>query len=127
VNFDAFVTAALFQKDGSAAFALGDGAVRFEGGEGVEAHQGAVLSAAVHPSGVGLVTGGDDGGVVWSQPSGPQEIASIRGRWIDALDASAASGLIAFSAGPRAARARRRRREVRAGVRARALGGGRGL
>jgi WD40 repeat protein len=99
VNFDAFVTAALFQKDGSAAFALGDGAVRFEGGEGVEAHQGAVLSAAVHPSGAGLVTGGDDGGVVWSQPSGPQEIASIRGRWIDALDASAASGLIAFSAG----------------------------
>jgi WD40 repeat protein len=99
VNFDAFVTAALFQKDGTAAFALGDGAVRFEGGAGVEAHQGAVLAAAVHPSGAGLVTGGDDGRVVWTTASGAQEIARVRGRWIDALDASAVSGLIAFSAG----------------------------
>jgi hypothetical protein len=37
--------------------------------------------------------------VVWSRPSGAQELAKIRGGWIDALDASAASGLIAFAAG----------------------------
>ncbi|HEY9218738.1 MAG TPA: WD40 repeat domain-containing protein, partial [Phenylobacterium sp.] len=41
--FDAYVTAALFDRSGKAAFALGDGTVRFEGGETVEAHDGAVL------------------------------------------------------------------------------------
>ena len=98
-SFDAYVTAALFQKDGSAAFALGDGTVRFESGETVEAHDGAILSAALHPSGDGLVTGGDDGRVVWSRRSGAQGLAAVRGGWIDALEASAASGLIAFAAG----------------------------
>ena len=99
MEFDAFVTAAAFQKDGAALFALGDGTVRFEDGGTVRAHDGAVLSAALHPSGAGLLTGGDDGRVVWSRPSGPEEIAAVRGRWIDALHASAASGLIAFAAG----------------------------
>lgn len=98
-QFDAYVTAALFQKDGTAAFALGDGAVRFESGERVEAHDGAILCACLHPSGAGLLTGGDDGRVVWSRPSGAQEIASLPGRWIDAIDASPDSKLIAFAAG----------------------------
>src|SRR5215217_5308786 len=97
-EFDAFVTAALFGKHG-AAFALGDGTVRFEGGESVAAHDGAVLSAALHPSGEGIVTGGDDGRVVWSRPAGAQEIAAVKGRWIDCVAASKASGLIAFGAG----------------------------
>ena len=44
-SFDAYVTAALFDRAGRAAFALGDGTVRFEGGETVEAHDGAILSA----------------------------------------------------------------------------------
>jgi WD40 repeat protein len=98
-SFDAYVTSARFDAEGRAVFALGDGAVRFEGGETVEAHDGAILAAAVHPSGDGLVTGGDDGRLVWSRSSGAEEIAKIPGRWIDAVAASPESRLIAFSAG----------------------------
>ena len=75
------------KADGKAVFALGDGTVRFESGETIEAHDGAILSACLHPSGEGLVTGGDDGRVVWSRASGAQEIAKIPGRWIDAAEA----------------------------------------
>ena len=98
-SFDAYVTAALFDADGKACFALGDGTVRFEQGETVAAHDGAILSAALHPSGAGLVTGGDDGRLVWARPSGAEEIARVTGRWIDAVAASTESGLIAFAAG----------------------------
>ena len=97
--FDAYVTAVSFDGAGQAVFALGDGTVRFEAGGSVQAHQGAVLAAAPHPSGEGLVTGGDDGRAVWSRASGVEEIASLPGRWIDAVAASAASGLIAFAVG----------------------------
>ncbi len=98
-SFDAYVTAALFDREGRAAFALGDGTVRFEGGETHQAHDGAVLSACLPPSGPGLLTGGDDGRVVASTPEGLRELAKISGRWIDAVAASAASRLYAFSAG----------------------------
>ena len=98
-NFDAYVTAALFDGSGRAAFALGDGTVRFETGELVEAHDGAILCACVHPSGQGLITGGDDGRLVWSRPQGAETLAEIKGRWIDAVAASPDSGLIAFAAG----------------------------
>jgi len=97
--FDAYVTAALFDSAGKAAFALGDGTVRFETGERLEAHDGAVLCAAIHPSGGGIVTGGDDGRVVWSRPAGAETLAEVKGRWIDAIAASPDSGLIAFAAG----------------------------
>jgi WD40 repeat protein len=97
--FDAYVTAAHFSAAGQAVFALGDGTVRFESGEVVEAHDGAVLDAALHPSGQGLITAGDDGRVVWSRPQGAEEIANLPGRWIDAVAASKESGLIAFAAG----------------------------
>src|ERR1700761_7154245 len=92
-NFDAYVTAALFDKSGKAAFALGDGTVRFESGETVEAHDGAILCAVSHPSGDGIVTGGDDGRLVWSRASGAEVLAEIKGRWIDAVDANPESGL----------------------------------
>jgi WD40 repeat protein len=98
-SFDAYVTAALFDRAGHAIFALGDGSVRFESGEAVAAHDGAILCAVLHPGGDGVVTGGDDGHVVWSRPSGAEPVAEIKGRWIDAVAASAASGLIAFAAG----------------------------
>ncbi|HWW10995.1 MAG TPA: WD40 repeat domain-containing protein, partial [Brevundimonas sp.] len=62
-QFDAQPTAALFEKDG-AVFALGDGAVRFEDGAFSIAHDGAVLCACAHPSGEGILTGGDDGRVI---------------------------------------------------------------
>ena len=97
-NFDAQVTAALFDRTG-AVFALGDGSVRFEGGEFSAAHDGAILCAAVHPSGDGVVTGGDDGRVIWHRRGEAGVLATAKGQWIDAVDASTESGLIAFSAG----------------------------
>ena len=99
-SYDAFVTATLFEKAGGAAFALGDGAVRFESGESVNAHEGAILCAVAHPSGEGVVTGGDDGRLVWSRSgSDPIMLASAKGRWIDAAASNPVSGLIAFGAG----------------------------
>ena len=97
--FDAYVTTVTFDKAAHAIFALGDGTVRFEDGLTVQAHDGAVLAAAPHPSGEGMVTGGDDGCVAWSRPSGAEEIARAPGKWVDAVAASPASGLIAFAAG----------------------------
>ena len=100
LSFSAYVTAALFDHSGRAAFALGDGTVRFESDETVDAHpDAAILCAAPHPTGQGIVTGGDDGRVVWSRPEGAVELYAQRGKWIDALDASAESGLIAFASG----------------------------
>jgi WD40 repeat protein len=101
-DFDAFVTAALFDSAGSALFALGDGRVMFEGDgyAGQQAHEGAVLAAALHPGGHGVVTGGDDGRLVWSRYGhGPVVLAEAKGKWIDVVATSAASGLIAFAAG----------------------------
>ena len=81
-------------------FALGDGTVRFEDGTTIDAHpNGSVQSACAHPSGEGVITGGDDGRVVWSRPSGAELIGEIRNRWIDAVASSGASGLVAFAAG----------------------------
>ena len=97
-TFDAQITAALFDGAG-AIFALGDGSVRFEGGEFSAAHDGAILCAAPHPSGDGVVTGGDDGRVIWHRRGEAGVLATAKGQWIDAIDASAESGLIAFSAG----------------------------
>ena len=98
-SFDAYVTAALFDRHGKAAFALGDGTIRFEDGALAQAHDGASLAACRHPSGEGVVSGGDDGRLVWARPDGVQELASLPGKWIDSVDASAESGLIAFAAG----------------------------
>jgi len=98
-SFDAQITAVVFDAEG-AIFALGDGSVRFEGGEFSAAHDGAILCAVAHPSGDGVVTGGDDGRLIWHRRSDAGVLAtSARGQWIDAVDASAESGLIAFSAG----------------------------
>jgi WD40 repeat protein len=98
-DFDAYVTAALFDGAGQAAFALGDGSVRFESGAMIEAHDGAILAAAVHPSGQGLVTGGDDGRLVWTRESGAETLAEVKGRWVETVATSSVSGLIAFGAG----------------------------
>jgi len=99
--FDSFVTDVVFQDDGTAVFALGDGTVRFEAGAVIPAHpEGAVLSAAAHPSGEGIVTGGDDGRLVWTRPGHDLvELAALSGGWIDAVAASPASGMIAFASG----------------------------
>jgi WD40 repeat protein len=99
LTFDAYVTAALIETDGEAVFALGDGQIAWEGGARQPAHDGAVLAAVRHPTGEGVITGGDDGRLVWSQAPGAREIASLPGRWIDTVASSAASGLFAFAAG----------------------------
>jgi WD40 repeat protein len=96
--FDAYVTTALFDEAG-ALFALGDGTVRWQDGQVQQAHEGAILCAALHPSGDGVVTGGDDGRVAWSRPGGWESLAHLPGRWIDALAVSAHQGLIAFACG----------------------------
>ncbi|WP_310541491.1 WD40 repeat domain-containing protein [Phenylobacterium sp.] len=98
-SYDAYVTAALFDRHGKAAFALGDGTVRFEDGAIAVAHKGVALSACLHPSGEGVLTGGDDGVVAWSRGGDVTEIAKIPGRWIESVAASAESKLIAFAAG----------------------------
>jgi WD40 repeat protein len=98
-DFDAYVTAALFDRDGRAAFALGDGTVRFEGGASVQAHEAAILCAAAHPSGEGVISGGDDGRLVWTKADGARELARLAGKWIEVLAASPESGLIAFASG----------------------------
>ena len=97
-TFDAQPVAALFDRAG-AVFALGDGSVRFESGERSDVHDGAVLCACVHPSGDGVITGGDDGRLVWVRRDEAVVLADAKGRWIDSVDASAESGLIAFSHG----------------------------
>jgi len=98
-EYDAQVTAIVFDAEG-AIFALGDGSVRFEDGAFSAAHDGAILCAVTHPSGDGVVTGGDDGRLIWHRRDAAGVLAtSARGQWIDAVDASAESGLIAFSAG----------------------------
>jgi WD40 repeat protein len=96
--FDAYVTAALW-TEGQAAFVLGDGKVRWSDGSVTEAHAGAALCAAPHPKG-GVLTGGDDGRLVRSTPSGAETVAELpRGRWVEAVAASPASGLAAFASG----------------------------
>lgn len=98
-TFDAQVTAVVFDAQG-AIFALGDGSVRFETGERADVHEGAILCAALHPSGDGIVTGGDDGRIVWSRRGEAGLLARTRnGQWADSVAASAESGLIAFSSG----------------------------
>ncbi|WP_298160597.1 WD40 repeat domain-containing protein [Brevundimonas sp.] len=98
-TFDAQVTSAHFESSG-AVFALGDGSVRFEDRTFDAVHDGAILCAVVHPSGDGLVTGGDDGRVIWSRKGEAGVLATSKGgQWIDSIDASSETKLIAFSAG----------------------------
>lgn len=96
--FDAQVTSAHFEASG-AVFALGDGSVRFEDRTFDAVHEGAILCAVVHPSGDGLVTGGDDGRVIWARKGEAGVLATVKGLWIDAIDAAPETSLIAFSAG----------------------------
>ncbi len=81
------------------AFALGDGSIAWESGERLALHRGPVLRAAPHPRRGGIVSGGDDGRLVWSDGAVSQPLAEVAGRWIDALAVSPASGLIAFACG----------------------------
>ncbi|HZC17206.1 MAG TPA: WD40 repeat domain-containing protein [Caulobacteraceae bacterium] len=99
MNLDAYVSEILFDRQGRAWFALGDGTVAGEAGERSPAHNGAILAAALHPGGEGVVSGGDDGRLVWSYGGEAKVLAELKGRWIDVVAASPESGLIAFASG----------------------------
>lgn len=91
----------------TALFALGDGAVRSARIEAklsapVQAHGGVILSAALHPDGKRLVTGGDDGRLVLVSPDGATETLAELGKWVDHLVTSAASGVIVAGVGKQA-------------------------
>lgn len=99
LDLDAYVSAALFDADGEAVFALGDGQVRWADGAAQTPHDGPVLAAARAPTGEGVITGGDDGRLVWSRRDGVQLLAEAKGRWIESLGTQAGASLIAFGAG----------------------------
>jgi WD40 repeat protein len=99
-ELDAYVTQVLFEADGEAACALGDGQVRWAGGAIVTAHDGAILAAVRHPAADGVITGGDDGRVVWSRRSeAAQVVAEARGRWVESLAVQPGSSLLALAVG----------------------------
>jgi hypothetical protein len=98
LSFDAYVSA-IVDDGGAPVFALGDGTLSWAGGARVEAHEGAILCAARHPSGEGVVSGGDDGRLVHSTAQGARTIFEVRGRWIDAVACAPDSGLIAAAMG----------------------------
>lgn len=88
---------------GEALFTLGDGTVLAAPRDGetrrIAAHDGAILSAALHPDGKRLVTGGDDGRVNVISPDGAvAPLAELR-KWVDHLVSNAASGVIVAGVG----------------------------
>lgn len=100
-NFDSYVVSALFDLLDEPIVALGDGRVVFPDSDAVfDAHPNAgILSAVVHPTGLGIVTGGDDGRVVWTtKDTGPVELAAHKGAWIDAIAAAPEAQVIAYAA-----------------------------
>jgi WD40 repeat protein len=109
-DFDAFVVAARFSRDGRrAGFALGDGTVRLmnpsipEEWTAATVHDGAVLDFAADPVGDGFVSAGDDGKLRRiDADASVSDFASFGMKWVEhvasyALDKS--KGLIAASAG----------------------------
>jgi WD40 repeat protein len=99
LSFDAYVTAACFDADGEALFALGDGQVRWAGGAAQTPHDGPVLAAARHPTAEGVITGGDDGRLVWSRRDGTEVLAEAKNRWIESIATAPGASLVAFGAG----------------------------
>ena len=100
-NHDAYVVAALFDSLDEPIVALADGQVVFpDAGKTFDAHPNAsILSAVIHPTGLGIITGGDDGRVVWTtRDSGPIELAAHKGLWIDAIASAPQGQVIAYAA-----------------------------
>lgn len=101
-NYGDYIVAALFDSADEPVVAIADGRVVFPDADAeFTAHPNAgILSAAIHPSGVGLITGGDDGRIVWTtKEAGPVEIATHKGAWFDVLTVSDASNLVAAASG----------------------------
>ena len=95
----AYVTAACFSNASRAGFAVGDGTLRLGGDFApIQAHDGAVLSLAAHPSG-GFCSGGDDGRLM-HVTDGAAEIAKFGSKWVEQIATFAGkSPLIAVGVG----------------------------
>lgn len=98
---DAFVTAAAF-AGGTAALSLGDGTVRLIAADGSErsvaAHDGSAMALAA--TGNGFVSTGDDGrAVAIALDGGTTELFHAKGKWIEHVAYSPASGALAFAGG----------------------------
>lgn len=80
----AYAVAAIFDANGVAAFALGDGTLRLGADhKSVQAHDGMVLALAAHPQG-GFVSGGDDGRLVHTTATGEsRELAKFGHKWVE--------------------------------------------
>ncbi|WP_239590754.1 WD40 repeat domain-containing protein [Vitreimonas flagellata] len=89
-----------------ALFALSDGQVLAAPREGearrIQAHDGVILSAALHPDGKRIVTGGDDGRVKAIAPNGDVRTLTEGRKWVDHLVTSAATNLIVAGVGKEA-------------------------
>ena len=106
---DAPVAACAFSRDGrTAAFAMGDGCVRFLPADiaapatdpSPPLHGGAVLALVADPVGDGFVSGGDDGRILRIAADGAAtELFSQKGKWIDHMAAHRSTGAIAASVG----------------------------
>lgn len=91
---------------GEALFTLSDGAVFAAGRESetrrLAVHDGVILSAAPHPDGKRIVTGGDDGAIKVVAPDGAiASLGNVR-KWVDHLVSNAASGVIVAGVGKEA-------------------------
>ncbi len=86
-----------------ACFALGDGAIFFAASEGetrrVTAHNGVILSAALHPDGKRLVTGGDDGRLNLVTTDGAVATLAEFPKWIDHVATAPVTGVIVAGVG----------------------------
>jgi WD40 repeat protein len=101
-NLGDYIIATLFDSADEPVVAVASGFVVFPDTEtNFEAHpKASILSAAIHPSGVGIVTGGDDGRLVWTtKDTGPVELSHHTGAWLDGLAVNNMAMLIAASAG----------------------------
>lgn len=101
LSTDAFVTAAAF-SGGMAALSLGDGSVRLVAADGSEltvaAHEGSAM--ALTATADGFVSAGDDGRVVAISLKGEtHDLFRAKGKWIEHVAFSPASGALAFAGG----------------------------
>ncbi len=98
---DAYVVSALFDALDDPVAALADGRVVFpDHDKTFDAHPAAgILAAAIHPTGLGIITGGDDGRIVWTtRDTGPIELAAHKGAWIDHIAVAPEGQTIAYAA-----------------------------
>ncbi len=96
------VTAVAF-AGGHAMAATGAGEVLVDSGLVIQLHDGAILCACPAPDGSALITGGDDGRLCAVTPGGSiRVLMDFRGKWINAVVASSASGAIVAAVGKEA-------------------------